>query len=67
MRRFLNYYSRLAMDKEIATILKNMFYEATLVFLPENLLRETKRQKNISSCKLPDICAGPIISLSCMI
>ncbi|MEK6782397.1 MAG: nucleoside phosphorylase [Bacteroidota bacterium] len=37
-------------------ILANKNYEATSVFLPENLLRESRRQKNISDCNVPEIC-----------
>ena len=44
------------MHKEIIPILNNKFYDEPSVFLPENLLREARRQKNIPTCKVPDIC-----------
>lgn len=44
------------MQKEILPILNNKFYDEPSVFLPENLLREARRQKNIPTCKVPDIC-----------
>ena len=37
-------------------ILEHKYYSAPSVFLPENLLREARRQKNISNCKVPEIC-----------
>jgi purine-nucleoside phosphorylase len=39
-----------------ASILDNKDYPAKSVFLPENLLREARRQKNISECEVPSIC-----------
>lgn len=41
---------------EIANILSNKFYSEKSVFLPENLLREARRQKKIKECRVPDIC-----------
>ena len=37
-------------------ILSNKFYNEPSVFLPENLLREARRQKNKKDCKVPEIC-----------
>jgi len=37
-------------------ILANKNYKAPSVFLPENLLREARRQKNVSECNVPEIC-----------
>lgn len=37
-------------------LLSNKYYDTPSVFLPENLLREARRQKNISACKIPKIC-----------
>lgn len=37
-------------------ILNNKHYNAGSVFLPENLLREARRQKQISDCNVPPIC-----------
>jgi purine-nucleoside phosphorylase len=37
-------------------ILSNKSYEEQSVFLPENLLREARRQKGIKECKVPEIC-----------
>ena len=37
-------------------LLENKVYAETSVFLPENLLREAKRQKGISNCNVPEIC-----------
>jgi len=37
-------------------ILLNKYYNETSVFLPENLLREARRQKNKKECKVPAIC-----------
>lgn len=42
--------------KEKAYILENKHYNEPSVFLPENLLREARRQKNISECNVPSIC-----------
>lgn len=39
-----------------ATILQNKDYNADSVFLPENLLREARRQKNKKNCSVPKIC-----------
>jgi purine-nucleoside phosphorylase len=37
-------------------LLESKDYLEPSVFLPENLLREARRQKNISSCDVPQIC-----------
>jgi uridine phosphorylase len=37
-------------------ILLNKYYNELSVFLPENLLREARRQKNKQECKIPAIC-----------
>ena len=37
-------------------LLENKSYSEPSVFLPENLLREAKRQKNIPDCLVPEIC-----------
>ena len=37
-------------------ILSNKFYNEPSVFLPENLLREARRQKKIKECTVPEIC-----------
>lgn len=44
--------------KEIDDIplLLNKDYSSPSVFLPENLLREARRQKSISECTVPEIC-----------
>lgn len=39
-----------------AAILQNKDYKASSVFLPENLLREARRQKNKTECSVPKIC-----------
>ena len=45
------------MPKEtVPFILAHKNYQAPSVFLPENLLREARRQKNISECSVPKIC-----------
>ncbi|MEO6844881.1 MAG: nucleoside phosphorylase [Ginsengibacter sp.] len=38
------------------TILNQKYYNEPSVFLPENLLREARRQKNIKDCDVPSIC-----------
>ena len=38
------------------TIISNKYYNEASIFLPENLLREAKRQKNLPDCKVPSIC-----------
>ncbi|GEP97755.1 nucleoside phosphorylase [Chitinophaga cymbidii] len=43
------------MDKRVA-ILDNKYYQSASVFLPENLLREARRQKNIGQGDVPSIC-----------
>lgn len=35
---------------------RNKAYDEASVFLPENLLREARRQKNLQNCKIPEIC-----------
>jgi uridine phosphorylase len=37
-------------------ILSNKYYNEQSVFLPENLLREARRQKNKQECNVPGIC-----------
>ena len=37
-------------------ILENKYYKEESVFKPENLLREAKRQKGLTDCKVPAIC-----------
>lgn len=37
-------------------IILNKDYESVSIFLPENLLREARRQKSISDCNVPEIC-----------
>lgn len=45
------------MPKDIvASILLNKNYQEQSVFLPENLLREARRQKNIADCNVPAVC-----------
>ncbi len=39
-----------------ADILENKDYHEISVFLPENLLREARRQKKIADCNVPEIC-----------
>ena len=38
------------------TILSNKYYNESSVFLPENLLREARRQKNKPDCDIPAVC-----------
>ena len=38
------------------TILSNKYYNEPSVFLPENLLREARRQKNKQECNVPSVC-----------
>lgn len=40
----------------MADLLENKFYSEGSVFLPENLLREARRQKNLKECPVPKIC-----------
>jgi uridine phosphorylase len=40
----------------IPRLLENKVYTEASVFLPENLLREAKRQKGIANCNVPAIC-----------
>jgi uridine phosphorylase len=45
------------MPKDIvAAIQLNKNYQEQSVFLPENLLREARRQKNIADCSVPTVC-----------
>lgn len=37
-------------------LLKEKQYDEISVFLPENLLREARRQKNLNECPVPNIC-----------
>jgi uridine phosphorylase len=37
-------------------ILSNKYYDESSVFLPENLLREARRQKNKPDCNIPNVC-----------
>src|ERR1700682_5346255 len=37
-------------------ILSNKYYNESSVFLPENLLRESRRQKGKPECDIPSIC-----------
>lgn len=39
-----------------APILSNKFFSEPSVFLPENLLREARRQKNKKDCNVPAVC-----------
>ena len=41
---------------DVVPIIVNKDYESVSVFLPENLLREARRQKSISDCNVPEIC-----------
>ncbi len=36
--------------------LENKYYQESSVFTPENLLREARRQKQLDSCEIPNIC-----------
>lgn len=40
----------------MSEILAGKYYSEPSVFLPENLLREARRQKNIKECNVPSIC-----------
>ena len=40
----------------MAHLFHNKNYDERSVFLPENLLREARRQKNIKECNIPKIC-----------
>jgi uridine phosphorylase len=40
----------------MADILKSKHFSDNSVFLPENLLREARRQKNLNDCKVPKVC-----------
>lgn len=39
-----------------APILEHKSYSEDSVFLPENLLREARRQKDLQDCKVPEVC-----------
>ncbi|MDH3650454.1 MAG: nucleoside phosphorylase [Saprospiraceae bacterium] len=43
-------------QKDIPHILNHKNYNEHSVFLPENLLREARRQKDLGDCKVPEIC-----------
>ena len=40
----------------MADILKSKKFSENSIFLPENLLREARRQKNLNDCNVPKIC-----------
>src|SRR5688572_14851891 len=40
----------------MTTIISNKYYNEESVFLPENLLREARRQKNKKDCNVPELC-----------
>jgi len=40
----------------MAEIISNKYYREESVFLPENLLREARRQKNLKDCRIPSVC-----------
>jgi len=40
----------------VQPILENKYYDEASLFLPENLLREARRQKNKKNCMVPAIC-----------
>lgn len=42
--------------KKVPLILSNKNYDDPSLFLPENLLREAKRQKNVAEGKVPTVC-----------
>lgn len=42
--------------KNMTDLLEDKNYNEQSVFLPENLLREARRQKNLQECSVPDIC-----------
>ena len=43
-------------EEKEPSILANKFYNSNLVFLPENLLREARRQTELPDCPVPLIC-----------
>ena len=43
-------------DQSKIALLSNKDYSDPSVFLPENLLREARRQKSISECNVPEFC-----------
>ncbi len=44
------------MKRRSARIVNDKDYNSPSVFLPENLLREARRQKGLSKCSVPEIC-----------
>jgi len=42
--------------QKLPEILSNKDYNSPSVFLPENLLREARRQKDIAPCSVPSVC-----------
>ena len=40
----------------MSDILSNKYYDEQSVFLPENLLREARRQKSLKECNVPEVC-----------
>lgn len=43
-------------EEKEPSILANKFHNSSSVFLPENLLREARRQKELPDCPVPSIC-----------
>ena len=46
----------MTMPKAMTAITSNKYYNEPSVFLPENLLREARRQKNKNECEVPAVC-----------
>lgn len=44
------------MNEHSVSILSDKHYGEPSVFLPENLLREARRQKNLEHCTVPSMC-----------
>jgi uridine phosphorylase len=44
------------MNNPLIALISNKEYDTPSVFLPENLLREARRQKSIPDCTIPTIC-----------
>jgi purine-nucleoside phosphorylase len=44
------------LSTSLPDLMHNKNYKESSVFLPENLLRESRRQKNIAECNVPKIC-----------
>lgn len=40
----------------MGNLLEKKFYAEESVFIPENLLREARRQRNLKECTVPKIC-----------